>query len=96
MAKTKIAPNAEELATASTVLTTTETTSIVPSATGDHYADETSRDVQLPVIGLVNKVGKLADFVILDRNPLAVPILTLADLKVLETIKDGKTVYLAK
>lgn len=61
MAKTKIAPTAEETATASTALTTTETTAVVPSATGDHYSDETSRDVQLPVIGLVNKVGKLAE-----------------------------------
>ena len=60
MAKTKIAPNAEE--TISTAVVPTETTTaIVPSAAGDHYADETSRDVQLPVIGLVNKVGKLAE-----------------------------------
>lgn len=39
------------------------------------------------------EVGKLADFVVLDRNPLSIPILELEDLKVLETIKEGKTVY---
>jgi predicted amidohydrolase YtcJ len=42
------------------------------------------------------EVGKLADFVVLDKNPHKVPILSLADLKVLETIKQGKTVFAAK
>ena len=41
------------------------------------------------------EVGKLADLVILDRNPLAVPAGELKDLRVLETIKDGTTVHLA-
>lgn len=41
------------------------------------------------------EVGKLADFVVLDKNPHRVPIETLADLKVLQTIKEGKTVYTA-
>ena len=42
------------------------------------------------------EVGKLADFVVLDKNPHKVPILALADLKVMETIKAGKTIYSAE
>jgi predicted amidohydrolase YtcJ len=42
------------------------------------------------------EVGKLADFVILDSNPLATPPETLADLKVVETIKEGRSIYKAK
>lgn len=41
------------------------------------------------------EVGKLADFVLLDKNPHSIPIEKLADLKVLQTIKDGKTIYAA-
>ena len=41
------------------------------------------------------EVGKLADFVVLDKNPHRVPIESLADLKVLQTIKEGKTVHKA-
>lgn len=37
--------------------------------------------------------GKLADMVILDKNPLKVDPMTLKDISVLETIKEGKTVY---
>jgi predicted amidohydrolase YtcJ len=37
--------------------------------------------------------GKRADLVILDRNPLKVPPLEIKDVKVVETIKDGKTIY---
>ena len=39
------------------------------------------------------KVGKLADFVILDKNPLKVDPMTIHDIKVMEAIKAGKTVY---
>jgi predicted amidohydrolase YtcJ len=37
--------------------------------------------------------GKLADLVILDRNPLKVDPMTIHDIEVLQTIKEGKTVY---
>ncbi len=39
------------------------------------------------------EVGKLADLVILDRDPLAIPTAELRNLVVLETIKEGATVY---
>jgi hypothetical protein len=39
--------------------------------------------------------GKRADMVILDRNPLVCPPLGLNELCVLETIKDGRTIYAA-
>ncbi|RQO33234.1 hydrolase [Herminiimonas sp. KBW02] len=38
-------------------------------------------------------VGKLADLVILDKNPLKVDPATIRDIKVLETIKEGKTIF---
>jgi predicted amidohydrolase YtcJ len=37
--------------------------------------------------------GKRADLVILDRNPLKVPPMEIKDVQVVETIKDGRTVY---
>jgi predicted amidohydrolase YtcJ len=37
--------------------------------------------------------GKLADLVILENNPLEVPVDTIAEITVVETIKEGKTVY---
>ena len=42
------------------------------------------------------ETGKLADLVILDKNPLKIEPMALKDLKVLETIKEGKTVYTLK
>ena len=37
--------------------------------------------------------GKRADLVILDRSPLKVPPMELRDIQVLETIKDGETIF---
>ena len=41
------------------------------------------------------KEGKRADLVVLDANPLKVDPMAIKDIKVLETIKDGVTVYTA-
>jgi predicted amidohydrolase YtcJ len=39
------------------------------------------------------EVGKIADLVILDRNPLKVDPMAINKIHVMETIKDGNTVY---
>ena len=39
------------------------------------------------------EAGKLADLVILDKNPLKVDPMAIKDIKVVETIKNGKTIY---
>lgn len=41
------------------------------------------------------EVGKYADLVILNKNPLETPNECLKDIKVLETIKEGKTIFKA-
>ncbi|QJA08088.1 amidohydrolase [Romboutsia sp. CE17] len=39
------------------------------------------------------EVGKLADLVIVDKNPLTIPVEELETIQVLETIKEGKTIF---
>ena len=39
------------------------------------------------------EVGKLADLVVLDQNPLKVEPMKIKDVKVVETIKEGKSIY---
>jgi hypothetical protein len=41
------------------------------------------------------ETGKLADLVILDKNPLTVDKMAIKDIRVVETIKEGKTIYRA-
>ena len=40
--------------------------------------------------------GKLADLVLLDQNPLTVDPMTIKEIRVMETIKEGKTIYRRK
>ncbi len=42
------------------------------------------------------EVGKLADLVILDKDPLTVDPTAIKDIKILETIKEGKIIYSAQ
>jgi hypothetical protein len=39
------------------------------------------------------EMGKLADFVILSKDPTKVEPATIADIRVTETIKEGKTIF---
>ena len=39
------------------------------------------------------KEGKLADLVVLDKNPLKVEPIKIKEIQVVETIKEGKTIY---
>ena len=52
------------------------------------YSEEASKGSLEP--------GKLADLVILDKNPLKVDPMSIRDIKVVETIKEGKTIYTAR
>ena len=38
-------------------------------------------------------VGKLADFVVVTADPMKTPVDQIRDIKVVETIKEGKTIY---
>jgi hypothetical protein len=42
------------------------------------------------------EAGKLADLVVLSENPLTIDPVKIKDIQVLETIKEGNTIYLAK
>jgi predicted amidohydrolase YtcJ len=52
------------------------------------YSEEASKGSLEP--------GKLADLVILDRNPLRAEPMSIKDIKVVETIKEGRTIYSAR
>jgi predicted amidohydrolase YtcJ len=52
-----------------------------------HFEEKTKGSIE---------VGKLADFVILDKDPTAVDPETIDQIKVLETIKEGKTIFVMK
>jgi hypothetical protein len=41
------------------------------------------------------ETGKLADLVVLEGNPLTVDPMAIKDIRVIETIKEGQTVYRA-
>jgi hypothetical protein len=55
-------------------------------AAHQHFEEETKGSIQ---------VGKLADFAILSDNPLTIDRQGLADIRVVETIKGGKSIYRA-
>jgi len=56
-------------------------------AAGQYFEDDTKGTLEQ---------GKRADLVILERNPLKVEPTAIRDIRVMETIKDGKTIWLRK
>ncbi len=50
----------------------------------EHFEDKTKGSIE---------VGKLGDFVILDKNPITVDPMKINKIQVMETIKEGKAVY---
>jgi predicted amidohydrolase YtcJ len=53
-------------------------------AAHQHFEEDTKGSIE---------VGKLADFVVVDKNPLEIPKETLSELKVVETFKEGRSIY---
>jgi predicted amidohydrolase YtcJ len=49
-----------------------------------HFEEETKGSLE---------VGKLADFAILSKDPTAVEPTTIADIRVTQTVKEGKTIF---
>ena len=59
MAKTKISPDAED--NVSTALTHPNNAPTALDVQGDQYPDDPNKDIVIPVIGLINKVGGLSE-----------------------------------
>jgi predicted amidohydrolase YtcJ len=49
-----------------------------------HFEDKTKGSLE---------TGKLADFIVLDKNPVEIPVDSLKDVQVMQTIKSGQVVY---
>ena len=53
-------------------------------AAHQHFEEKTKGSIE---------VGKLADFAVLSDNPLTIDRMKIADIKVVETIKKGRSIY---